>query len=690
MTINIATGFAGADKETFVWAYSENEVNFESPLDATRCTVSFAATELATYLKKILISPHITFSEKADREAFNIILTAKSYDVKGEGYSLVPGDNSLTLLGDGRVGVLYASYELLKLQGCRWVEPGAVGEYLPTVKDSLILPEKEIRFDTTFPIGRGFSIDGRLNENEDLFLWMARNRLNVYFSFPNSCRLMKKLGFILRDGGHIFEKILDPNKVMPSGLTMFEEHEDWYGLPDDKVRTREKAIRTQFCVSKPQLLKFLGDELLKNINDKWLEAEEINVWGFDTWGGICTCHECKALGNATDQTLFMASYFRDHLNVAREDGRLKRDIKMVLCAYEGSATIHAPKNPVPKNLIEAGDHVLFAPIVRCYEHCFEDRECSYNNFYDEALKSWKENANELPLSFLEYYNVSKFEDLPLLFTKTMKKDFLHFREMGARGICYMHIPMVNWGVRALTQVLYAELCWDANADTDKIIEEYFLCRYGKYASAMKKVYEDVSEASESVTSYRAWKRKSLLSKLCSWNGEIPTQPLEVDDHFSTPREFEIKSDAVLKKWKRALRGVEKTISEIKRTGACAVLDDAALNPQEQFKKVPSDTVLKHLLDDKRGLIYGVDTYSLSHNLGCYYNALYNGNMEKADTVWKKIESDEARLESYYMPLTFTVSFLGMISKDALTRTQMGDVITRCRNYRIKHDLKINI
>lgn len=32
-------------------------------------------------------------------------------------------------------------------------------------------------------------------------------------------------------GGHIFETIVAPDRVMPSGKTLWEECPQWYGLP---------------------------------------------------------------------------------------------------------------------------------------------------------------------------------------------------------------------------------------------------------------------------------------------------------------------------------------------------------------------------------------------------------------------------------------------------------------------------
>ena len=599
--------------------------------------------------------------------------------------------NGITIEGEGRVGVLYGVYEFLKMQGWRWYAPGEIGTYVPEMLDAPILPETERSYRPSAPVGRGFSVDGRLNENEELFVWMARNRLNVFFNFPNTCKFMQKLGFIVRDGGHIFEKVLDPDRVLPSGKTLWEEHTDWFGLPEDGQRRKATAQRTQFCVSQPDCLDFLSEELLNHIMNEWHEAEEINVWGFDTWGGICTCEKCKKLGNASDQNLYMASEFRKYLDKARADGRLDRDVRMVLCAYEGSATLNPPENSIPENLLKSKDHWLYAPIVRCYDHEFSDPSCSYNREYDAALRGWCRAKGEVPMSILEYYNVSKFEDLPLLFIKTMKNDFKYYSSIGIEGFCYMHIPMVNWGVRALTQLLFAELSWDVNVDTDALIDEYFEKRYGIYKEEMRKIYFMIDGASSDVTSWRAWKRKSLLSKLSNWDGDVPSVPLEVDDHFGDPVHFEERGEETVRLWSEALSSLERLIVTEKNNPANSFVNMAsAVNPEELRKMQGGAKALKCLLEDKRSLIYGKETYALSLRLGQYYNALYSGDEARSDMLWKEIEILEERLEGYYLPITFSVSYMGMISKDALERTQLGNTVARCRQMRIKNNKSVRL
>lgn len=150
-----------------------------------------------------------------------IELHADSLTASGDAYALLPQKDGLLIRGAGRVGVLYGVYEFLKMQGWRWLEPGTAGEYAPEPGCGLLWPKNAVHDASASTLGRGFSIEGALKESADLLIWMARNRMNAYGDRPNTRALMRKLGIVMRDGGHIFEAILAPDRPTPSGRTLW-------------------------------------------------------------------------------------------------------------------------------------------------------------------------------------------------------------------------------------------------------------------------------------------------------------------------------------------------------------------------------------------------------------------------------------------------------------------------------------
>lgn len=692
MDLEIFLPFPSAETMTESWAFSEAQIDFRhDPEAGARCTISYAAVELRTHLLQMEPDAQVCFVSQRHTGKPTIELYADSLTEAGEAYMLLPQKDGLLIRGAGRVGVLYGVYEFLKLQGWRWLEPGAVGEYAPEPGGGLIWPQSAVKYESGTALGRGFSIEGALKESAELVLWMARNRMNAYGNRPNTRALMRKLGIVLRDGGHIFESILAPERPTPDGRTLWDAHPEWYGTPAHGPKSRQTALQTQFCVSQTELIAYLCEELLRHIMGPWYEADEIDVWGLDTWGSVCSCERCRALGNGTDQMLHMASQFRACLNRARADGRLDHDVKMALIAYEGTSTLAPPEHPVPQNLLDAGDYLIFAPIVRCYAHGFDDAGCSYNREYAKALSGWNQIQPHLPMMVLEYYNVTKFEDLPLLFTHRMAHDFQVYRRSGVTGFAYMHVPLVNWGMRALTQVLFAELAWNPEADIEKIEQDYFSRRYGAYAAPLRPIYEQIEMALQSITSWRAWKDKSLLSCLQNWDGCRPERPLQIDDHFGTPEAFEAAGEQTLALLQAALLTLRETLSAVKHNTAAICTDIvAAVNPVQQRRAQQSAHLRRALEEDLRLLVYGTDTIQLMLRMGQYYTALYTGCDDRAALLWRQIDMLEQRLEQYYMPLTFSTDCLDLISNDALTRTQLRETIARCRKFRIEQHWEDNI
>ena len=465
MNVKIVVPFLGAETKTPIWAMEEACINFRHDFEqAARCTASFAALELKNYLSRTLYEAAISFSSQRPAETFFVELIVDEYAGRDEAFFLQPFKNGISIVGKSRTGLLYGAYEFLRLQGWRWFAPGREGEIVPELRDKPVIPGEKVDYKPSMSLGRGFYFEYVSMESEEFFLWMARNRLNLATYRPLTASLCKKLGMIFKVGGHIFEKILDPDRMMPSGRNLWEEHPDWYGLPADGVRKKEKALNTQFCVSQKDLAEFLGEELLQYLTGKWKDADCVDIWGFDTWGSTCNCSECGKLGNSADQTLHFISDIRTFINKARNEGRLDHDVQMVFCCYEGTSTILGPQGTFAGNLIDSGDYGGFYPINRCYAHDFSDDTCLHNIFYKGALKSWFIADKSTPLMIGEYYNVSKFEDLPLLFTGRIAADLPYYYSMGVRGMTYMHVPLVNWGMRTITQVLFAQLCWDINTD----------------------------------------------------------------------------------------------------------------------------------------------------------------------------------------------------------------------------------
>lgn len=679
--LTIIIDFKNAQRETPIWAESEREVDFRrDSFKANRCTVAFAAMELKHFLARTFPNLQILFDEKVPANEFSIQLKIQNLSAKPGSFVLEPVKNGLLIQGQDRAGVLYGVYEFLRLQGWDWFAPGKAGEVVPPARTELNLPKQKIKNIPSLEL-RSLHMTGISKESTEFLNWMARNRLNCYGWRAFTGQFGRKLGMIPRAGGHIFEKILDHDRVLPDGTTLWESHRLWYGLPQSGKREKETALRTQFCVSQPDLLQFLGKELCNVLMTDWYELDLVNIWGFDTWGSTCQCSDCQELGNSTDQMLHLLSGLRKQLDLMRQSGDLDHPVRLAGCAYEGTATMLGPSRSVPENLLEANDMCIFYPINRCYAHNLADPACSKNQFYFRALQSW---SGKIPIMIGEYYNVSKFQDLPLLFSERLRHDQPTYHSAAINGMSYMHVPMVTWGVRTQTQLLHAQLAWNKDTNFDQFVNRYFEHWYEVYADEMREIYALVESAWRYISQWRAWDHDSILSRLLEWDGRPPAHSLNHGDHFQSISEvIESGRESVLK-MENALDQLTNIRQREKlRSARTAKMTKVGFNPEEAKKHEQQYFLLKRLGEDFRGLIYGRDTMSLMSELLAYHTALQKQNQPEAEACWKRVEIAEEALFSYYVPLDYEHPGAGIAIKDGLTRAQLGPVINRCRKYRLE-------
>lgn len=681
--IFIVIPYKNSEREASLWAGEERRIDFRRDHErARRCTSAFMALELKQYLSRTLKAAEISITAEIPATGLWIELKTETCTLETGRFSIEPFDSGFIIHGYGRFGLVCGAYELLRLQGWRWYAPGPDGEHAPEPKDELVLPEETLDGNPSM-LWRGFDFAFASMESAELLLWMARNRMNVYGWRPTTGPLGQKLGMTPRVGGHIFEAMLDPERLLPSGRSLWEEHQNWYGLPASGKRRKESALQTQFCVSRQELIEFLGEELLQRLVDDWYEADIVDIWGFDTWGSTCACPDCRSLGNATDQTLHFLSRLRDFLNRARRQGRLDHDIKLAMCAYEGTATLNSPEHPFPANLIQAGDYCIFYPINRCYAHNLADPACNRNALYNAALAAWFRHQPALPIIIGEYYNVSKWQELPVLFTTRIRHDIPYYIRSGALGLTYMHVPLVNWAIRTCTQLLYARLAWDGSTDVDTALNEYFIARYGPYAEAMQQVYNRMEEAWLYIAQWRAWEPASVLSRLLAWDGTPATQPLTLSEHFGAPAEAVASGRHSLALMQKALDILNEVRATEKKRAAFSAVKPAGqgVNPLEERKFEPASLYEMRLDEAWRALIYGFDSMMLQTELLAYHDALTGQNAEAAETAWDRVEQAAERLNAYYVPISYEWPGPGLESKDGLTRSQLRNVLRLCRRFR---------
>lgn len=663
----IALPFSDPERAPF-YACGEAEVDFlaADPAPAVRCTLSFAAAELARVLSALGYACVYASEPGGD---LTLRLSVRSAAGRDCAYAFRREGNVVDLIGESRVGTLYAAWDFLRLQGVRWYEPGPEGEHLPAPGKPLLLPDGEQTRAPAMPDGRGFDIFAPLKDSEQFLLWMARNRMNACALHELTRPLACKLGMLQRIGGHMFEPWLLPDVTLEDGRTIWESHREWYGQPAAGERTKKDAQKIQFCVSQKSLADYLASKIIKKLRGEWKYLDRLDIWGFDTWGGACSCGACRALGNSTDRALYFLSQLRGRLDAAGER------VTLVGCAYEGTDTMDPPSRPVPENLL-GRDLVVHYPIHRCYAHRFDDPSCPVNAPYFSKLSGWRDRAPRLTTMLGEYYNVTKFEDLPLVFARRIREDLPTYAGMGVTAFTYMHPPIINLGFRSLNHVLIAELAWDPAADAEKITRDYFETLYGPLAARVREIYDLTEAASMNAAACRAW-HIGVLDSMQAWDGSENLPPLSLSGHFAD-------EDALLESLDRntALRreALEKTralLRERRRLPAALGHTDVN-NPAQLALLNRPEPITGRLAELKRSLIYGADEAELFAAVVRSWVMFSRG--EDFSELFRRVEELYDAMESYYVPMRYVSRKAEAFCDDALTRSQLRGIADRLRAY----------
>jgi len=444
------------------------------------------------------------------------------------------GDRTLCVIeGSDRVGTLYGVYAYLEQLGMRFFGVGEQGTVYPNGPVELAADMELV--DSPGFLTRGFwAWEDR--GNEQFFLWMARNRMNFWTAEEAEVPFLKKLGLKLTAGGHIIQDyFLNPHAEYPYNypqfegdedkaadpyarssqylgdtngdgtLSYFEAHPEWYGLHKGKRTDRVKDVRgVNYCTSNRDATRELAKNLIQSLIDgRWRHVDIVNFWMSDV-GWWCECEDCEKLGTPTDRLLLLVHEVFTHMQQARSDGRLHRNVQITTLAY--IETLAPPTRPLDAGFDYENCSVTYFPIRRCYVHSLADPACTeINRSQLENYQGWAMGAGRFYRGRMfigEYYNVSSIKSLPVVYSRILAADIPWYYRTGARHFHYMHTPTRLWGTWTLSQWLLARLLWNPEADTDALLDEYFRLYYPTTSERARSFYEHLEEATANIKPFK--------------------------------------------------------------------------------------------------------------------------------------------------------------------------------------------
>ena len=511
--------------------------NDDQEADQTVCTIAWTATEIAQYLKGdvVFAEPALGWANRTGTvilmgtasdpavvdfcEEFNIKLDA---NMPAETLRIVgiekDGVQYVLLTGADRVGVMYGAFAYLERLGVYFIEPGAPAYGEPCAEKVFDVTESPSY------TARGTLSSYVCDDDKVFSLWMAHNRFNQS-GIAGDYNFRKKLGINKMAGGHsAFEhyinskyeypfchaiyggegKPADPYPVSPlctppSGkngeFTYGDAHPEWYAMDNgerklevsrDPARGWHKVYN--FCTSNQDAVTELSRLLVNSLAEGDMkQVDYLHIWPLDggTW---CDCEECQKQGNYSTRLHMVAYQVDKAIKQAYNEGRIKRKIRLVCCAYH--ETLPVPDKPLPADFDYENTSVVFYTIERCYAHNFDDPICTETNqILYNRLAAWCKNKSSVMIG--EYYNVSSFVAMPFVLTSRIINDIPVYYKMGARQFHYMHIPARDWGFIAINNYIHGKLLWNVNADGEALVNTYFTVRYGSLAKKMRALYEQM-------------------------------------------------------------------------------------------------------------------------------------------------------------------------------------------------------
>jgi len=480
-------------------------------------------------------------------------------------YAEREGGRIVTVIeGKDRVGTLYGVYAFLEQIGMRFYGLGEHGTVRP-VKRSELPHSLRVTENPSF-LSRGFIGLGDRG-NEDIFFWMARNRMNYCDETGKDVHFHKKLGMLLARGGHSIQSLFlnpdaeypynhprfrgdegKPQDPYPCGsdyagdvngdgkLTYFEAHPEWYGLRKGKRSAKLVGAGDNYCTSNQDATNELAKNLVQSLIDgAWRNVDIVNFWMLDN-GKWCECECCARQGNYTDRLFDVCYAVQKAIQQAQREARLHRKVLLASLAYH--ETLSPPSRPLPADFDYQSFSVTFFPIERCYVHTLADPKCTeINQFLREHYEGWttKPDRHYKGSLFIgEYYNVSSFKGLPVLFPSIMAADIPWYYRTGTRHFNYMHTPTHLWGTWTLNQYLLARLLWNVETDSEGLLTEYFRTFYPTTSQHTRAFYRHLERATANFKPFKHYAGKdrySLRRQLTVDSREIfPLKHLRYDSY----------------------------------------------------------------------------------------------------------------------------------------------------------------
>ncbi|MDO8586578.1 MAG: DUF4838 domain-containing protein [Armatimonadota bacterium] len=399
-----------------------------------------------------------------------------------------PGPHGWETVGNSLYfGTRYATYELLNRLGVRWFTPGEYGEVVPK-SSTLTVPEMSVTQHPSLVV-RYHGAWGTQAMLEARDLWLIRNKMNPrsadWFGLPADSSLYY---------------LLPRDKI--------KERPEWFALQPDGTRSAglpcmadELRRNDPKYAGRPRML----DALMDRIDDNAKSGHQVMAFSPDDGMPTCECELCRkmsirysdcttinAQGNPVAEYLTGNEYFFFVNGLLNATGQ---KYPGYLIATNGYANRYVPPENIPDFNKYNNLTIMFADIVGCTIHRYDDPKCWQNRRQYSLLKRWCKLTDKVWIYGYNYTMlVSKDTVTPMV--KRIRANIPMTRDTGCLGFNDLEFTDISQ-LGIPTYVVRAALEWNTEADVDAILADYYRKWFGPAAKPLRDFYETLENAFDS-------------------------------------------------------------------------------------------------------------------------------------------------------------------------------------------------
>ena len=505
---------------------SAGSYHVETHADAPE-PVAFAAKELARYCQKATgeavavvtaehgVHRHAVMLARGGADPAATSPAAKRAEALGaDGFVATSLPDAIVLAGASPRGTLFAVYWFLEDRlGCRWYVPDPQDQIVPSLGPGALDRVMEQGVDVSERPDFAFrqrefrdinpvtdATDDRILEQID---WWAKLRMNCFlvnFNYATNAKLwqrwetklfpeVKRRGLLLGIGEHgSYPLFLPPEQYG-------QEHPEWYCEVDGKRITAWSLPGRgllQFCTTNPDAVRTYLDNFVRFVR----ENPEIDIYYPAPNDGArwCECRTCRELSVA-DRYLVLDN------QVAHALAGVRPDCRIIHLAYSNHRL--PPERTDPEPVIDVD--------VACWGRDFaypltDPRTMPGRADYLTVFREWLKRCRAVaersagggePPGPRVLYHCKFMRHLwlgpHLLPLPVLDADMPYLRDLGIDGFDFP-LGFVGIWTKALNAYVTARKCWDADADSAAMVDEFFRLTFGPEARTARRACELLEEA----------------------------------------------------------------------------------------------------------------------------------------------------------------------------------------------------